>query len=77
MKIDELAMKHKWPDELGLKIQELINSNSKINQDSLKILKSIQKEYYDSDDVVNRDQLAKNRIIAELPKEYVLYLLKY
>jgi hypothetical protein len=76
MKINEISIRHKWNDDLGRKMREVINLSSKPSK-PLDILKSIEKEYYDSDDVQTRDSVAIKRIENELPKEYTLYLLKY
>jgi len=77
MKINEIAMRHKWNDNLGKEMRDTINSSFNGNSKSLDILKSIEKEYYDNDDIVNRDQIALRRIKNELPVELATYLLKY
>ncbi len=76
MKINEIEIRHKWNDDLGRKMREVINLSSEPSK-PLDILKSIEKEYYDSDDIQTRDSVAIKRIENELPKEYTLYLLKY
>jgi hypothetical protein len=77
MKINEIAMRHKWNDDLGSRIREVIHSNYSDDEKALSILKSIEQEYYNNDDLVGREQIAKNRIAKELPNEFSTYLLKY
>jgi tyrosyl-tRNA synthetase len=77
MKINELSIRHQWNDDLGKRMREVINSSFNKNKKLLNILKSIEKEYYDNDDVLSRDSIATKRIENELPKEYMIYLMKY
>lgn len=74
MRIDEIATRHNW--DLGSKIRDVINSYS-MDKNSLRILKSIEKEFYDNDDVIARDRVAMNRIEKELPTEYMMYILRH
>jgi hypothetical protein len=77
MKINELAVRHMWNNDLGSRIREVIDSNFCGDTKALNILKSIEREYYDSDDVIGREKMAKDRISKELPKEFVMYLLRF
>ena len=77
MRINELAIRHKWNDDIISRMREMINSHDNVNVRALNILKSIEKEYYNNDDVVEREQIAKDRIAVELPEEFLLYNLKY
>ena len=75
MRINEIAIRHHW--DLGSKIRDVINSNFSMDKDSLRILKSIEKEFYDNDDVIDRDRVATNRIEKELPEKFSTYILKH
>jgi hypothetical protein len=75
MRIDEIAMRHQW--DLGSKIRSVINSDFSMDKNSLQILKSIEKEFYDNDDVIDREKVAKERLEKELPKEYTMYILRH
>lgn len=74
MKINEIAMRHNW--DLGSKIKDMVNSYN-MDKNSLRILKSIEKEFYDSDDVITREKIAMDRIKKELPLELAMYMLRY
>lgn len=77
MKINEISPRHKWDDDIGSRIREVINSNFDGNTTVLNILKSIEREYYDNDDVIEREIIARERISNELPEEFVMYLLRF
>lgn len=76
MRIDEIAMRHEWND-IGSKIRSVINSDFQMDKNSLRILKSIEKEFYDSDDIIGREKVARERLEKELTKEFAMYILRH